>query len=130
MFQKTGRTALLLGAALQLLVLLPYAGQAHAQYRDGYRSGWDQGYQDRQREDWERRERERERERDRRDDAKAKRVVVGVVGAAVVAGVIAAAAKRERETRERADYCMNRYGNYDRRNDTYRGSDGYSHPCR
>jgi len=86
MFQKTGRTALLLGAALQLLVLLPYAGQAHAQYRDGYRSGWDQGYQVRQREDWER--------------------------------------------RERADYCMNRYGNYDRRNDTYRGSDGYSHPCR
>ncbi|RRU73308.1 hypothetical protein [Stenotrophomonas maltophilia] len=128
MFQKTGRTAVLLGAALQLLVLLPYAGQAHAQNRDGYRSGWDRGYQDRQRDDWE--HRERERERDRRDDAKAKRVVVGVVGAAVVAGVIAAAAKREREIRERTDYCMNRYGNYDRRSDTYRGSDGYSYPCR
>ncbi|WP_422346585.1 hypothetical protein [Stenotrophomonas sp. DR009] len=128
MFQKTGRTAVLLGAALQLLVLLPYAGQAHAQNRDGYRSDWDRGYQDRQRDDWERRE--RERERDRRDDAKAKRVVVGVVGAAVVAGVIAAAAKREREIRERVDYCMNRYGNYDRRSDTYRGSDGYSYPCR
>ncbi|HID8535889.1 TPA: hypothetical protein ACXIMI_000983 [Stenotrophomonas maltophilia] len=128
MFQKTGRTAVLLGAALQLLVLLPYAGQAHAQNRDGYRSGWDRGYQDRQRDDWE--HRERERERDRRDDAKAKRVVVGVVGAAMVAGVIAAAAKREREIRERADYCMNRYGNYDRRSDTYRGSDGYSYPCR
>ncbi|HEL2957907.1 hypothetical protein ACN9MD_09160 [Stenotrophomonas maltophilia] len=128
MFQKTGRAALLLGAALQVLVLLPYAGQAHAQNRDGYRSGWDRGYQDRQRDEWERRE--RERERDRRDDAKAKRVVVGVVGAAVVAGVIAAAAKREREVRERADYCMSRYGNYDRRSDTYRGSDGYSYPCR
>ncbi|WP_313437281.1 hypothetical protein [Stenotrophomonas sp.] len=132
MFQKTGRTALLLAAAVQLLVLMPYAGNAQAQHRDGYRSGWDQGYQDRQRDDWERRERERqrERERDRRDDAKAKGVVVGVVGAAVVAGVIAAAAKRERESRERADYCMNRYGNYDRRNDTYRGSDGYTYPCR
>ncbi len=130
MFQKTGRAALLLGAALQVLVLLPYAGQAHAQNRDGYRSAWDRGYQDRQRDEWERRERERERERDRRDDAKAKRVVVGVVGAAVVAGVIAAAAKREREVRERADYCMSRYGNYDRRSDTYRGSDGYSYPCR
>ena len=128
MFQKTGRTALLLGAALQLLVLIPYAGDAHAQDRDGYRSGWDRGYHDRQRDEWERRERERERER--RDDDKAKRVVVGVVGAAVVAGVIAAAAKRERETRERAVYCMNRYGNYDRRNDTYRGSDGYTYPCR
>lgn len=128
MFQKTGRAALLLGAALQVLVLLPYADQAHAQNRDGYRSGWDRGYQDRQRDEWERRE--RERERDRRDDAKAKRMVVGVVGAAVVAGVVAAAAKREREVRERADYCMSRYGNYDRRSDTYRGSDGYSYPCR
>jgi BA14K-like protein. len=56
--------------------------------------------------------------------------VVGVVGAAVVAGVIAAAAKRERETRERADYCMNRYGNYDRRTDSYRDRDGYTYPCR
>lgn len=128
MFQKTGRSALLLAAAVQMLVLLPYAGTAQAQHRDGYRSGWDRGYEDRQRDERERRE--RERERDRRDDAKAKGVVVGVVGAAVVAGVIAAAAKRERETRERVDYCMQRYGNYDRRNDTYRGSDGYSYPCR
>ncbi len=118
MVEKTGRSAWLLAAAVQFLVLLPYAGPA--QHRDGYRAGWDRGYEDRQ----------RERERDRRDDAKAKGVVVGVVGAAVVAGVIAAAAKRERENRERADYCMNRYGNYDRRNDTYRGSDGYSYPCR
>ncbi|HBS56833.1 MAG TPA: hypothetical protein DEA38_14050 [Stenotrophomonas sp.] len=128
MFQKTGRSALLLAAAVQMLVLLPYAGTAQAQHRDGYRSGWDRGYEDRQRDERERRE--RERERDRRDDAKARGVVVGVVGAAVVAGVIAAAAKRERENRERADYCMQRYGNYDRRNDTYRGSDGYSYPCR
>jgi len=128
MFQKTGRSAVLLAAALQMLVLLPYAGTAQAQHRDGYRSGWDRGYEDRHRDERERRE--RERERDRRDDARAKGVVVGVVGAAVVAGVIAAAAKRERENRERADYCMQRYGNYDRRNDTYRGSDGYSYPCR
>ena len=54
-------------------------------------------------------------------------MVVGVVGAALVAGVIAAAAKRERETRERADYCMNRYGNYDRRTDSYRDRDGYTY---
>ena len=57
-------------------------------------------------------------------------MVVGVVGAAVVAGGIAAAAKRERETRERADDCMNRYGNYDRRTDSYRDRDGYTYPCR
>lgn len=125
MFIRTGPVALLLGVVAQLLVLMPSAAQA--QSYDPYRSGWNQDSRDRRHDDWERRE--RERERDRRDDAKAK-VVVGVVGAAVVAGVIAAAAKRERETRERADYCMNRYGNYDRRTDSYRGRDGYTHPCR
>ncbi len=127
MFLKTGRTALILAVAAQL-VLMPYAGDAHAQRGDRYNPQWNQDYRERDREAWERRERERERER--RHDAKTAGVVVGVVGAAVVAGVIAAAAKRERETRERADYCMNRYGNYDRRNDTYRGSDGYTYPCR
>ncbi len=131
MFLKTGRTALILAVAAQL-VLMPYAGDAHAQRGDRYNPQWSQDYRDRERDAWERRERERnhERERERRHDAKTAGVVVGVVGAAVVAGVIAAAAKRERETRERADYCMNRYGNYDRRNDTYRSYDGYTYPCR
>ena len=129
MFLKTGRTVLLLVAAAQLLVLLPYSGDAHAQRGDRYNPQWNQDYRDRERDDWQRRERERERERERRHDAKAS-VVVGVVGAAVVAGVIAAAAKRERETRERADFCMNRYGNYDRRTDSYRDRDGYTYPCR
>lgn len=131
MFLKTGRTALILAVAAQL-VLMPYAGDAHAQRGDRYNPHWNQDYRDRERDAWERRERERthERERERRHDAKTAGVVVGVVGAAVVAGVIAAAAKRERETRERADYCTNRYGNYDRRNDTYRGADGYTYPCR
>ncbi|MGG6342328.1 hypothetical protein ACQ5SA_03660 [Stenotrophomonas indicatrix] len=130
MFLKTGKTALLLAAATQLLVLMPYSGDAHAQRGDRYNPQWNQDYRDRDRDrdDWQRRERERERER--RHDAKTTGVVVGVVGAAVVAGVIAAAAKRERETRERADYCMNRYGNYDRRTDSYRDRDGYTYPCR
>lgn len=128
MFLKTGRTALLLAAAAQLLVLMPYSGEAHAQRGDRYNPQWNQDYRDRDRDDWQRRERERERER--RHDAKTAGVVVGVVGAAVVAGVIAAAAKREQETRERADYCMNRYGNYDRRTDSYRDRDGYTYPCR
>ncbi|EZP45474.1 BA14K family protein precursor [Stenotrophomonas sp. RIT309] len=130
MFLKTGRTVLLLVAAAQLLVLLPYSGVAHAQRGDRYNPQWNQDYRDRERDDWQRRERERERESERRHDAKATGVVVGVVGAAVVAGVIAAAAKRERETRERADYCMNRYGNYDRRTDSDRDPDGYTYPCR
>lgn len=129
---KPGGTALLLAPAAQLMLLLPYSGDAHAQRGNRYNPQWDQDYRDRDRDAWERRERERERdrERERRHDAKTTGVVVGVVGAAVVAGVIAAAAKRERETRERADYCIRRYGNYDRRNDTYRGADGYTYPCR
>lgn len=129
MLFKTARMALLLGMAAQLLLMMPHAAQA--QSYDGNRAGWAQDARDRRHNDWDHRERERERERerDRRDNDKAK-VVVGVVGAAVVAGVIAAAAKRERETRERADYCMNRYGNYDRRTDSYRDRDGYSYPCR
>lgn len=130
MFLKTGRTALLLAAATQVLVLMPYSGDAHAQRSDRYNPQWNQDYRDRERDDGQRRERERDRERERRHDAKTAGVVVGVVGAAVVAGVIAAAAKRERETRERADYCMNRYGNYDRRTDSYRDRDGYTYPCR
>lgn len=130
MFLKTGRNALLLVAATQVLVLMPYSGDAHAQRSDRHNPQWNQDYRDRERDDWQRRERERERERERRHDAKTTGVVVGVVGAAVVAGVIAAAAKRERETRERADYCMNRYGNYDRRTDSYRDRDGYTYPCR
>ena len=130
MFLKTGRTVLPLVAAAQLLVLLPYSGDAHAQRGDRHNPQWNQDYRDRERDDWQRRERERDRERERRHDAKTAGVVVGVVGAAVVAGVIAAAAKRERETRERADYCMNRYGNYDRRTDSYRDRDGYTYPCR
>lgn len=134
MFMKPGRAALLLAAAANLLVLLPYSGDAHAQRGDRYSPQWNQDYRDRDRDAWERRERERERERDRererRHEARTTGVVVGVVGAAVVAGVIAAAAKRERETRERADYCIRRYGNYDRRNDTYRSADGYTYPCR
>ncbi|WP_329763525.1 hypothetical protein [Stenotrophomonas geniculata] len=132
MFLRTGKPALLLVAAAQLLVLMPYSSDAHAQRGDRYSPHWSQDYRDRERDAWERRERERdrERERERRHDAKATGVVVGVVGAAVVASVIAAAAKREREVRERADYCMNRYGNYDRRNDTYRSTDGYTYPCR
>ncbi|EKT4094855.1 hypothetical protein ACS0OQ_13985 [Stenotrophomonas riyadhensis] len=128
MFMKPGRAALLLAAAANLLVLLPYSGDAHAQRGDRYSPQWNQDYRDRDRDAWERRERERERER--RHEARTTGVVVGVVGAAVVAGVIAAAAKRERETRERADYCIRRYGNYDRRNDTYRSADGYTYPCR
>ncbi|MET3150222.1 hypothetical protein [Stenotrophomonas indicatrix] len=130
MFLKTGRTVLLLVAAAQLLVLLPYSGDAHAQRGDRHNPQWNQDYRDRERDDWQRRDRERDRERERRHDAKTAGVVVGVVGAAVVAGVIAAAAKRERETRERADYCMSRYGNYDRRTDSYRDRDGYTYPCR
>ncbi|WP_411851942.1 hypothetical protein ACLB90_05300 [Stenotrophomonas sp. LGBM10] len=125
MFFRTGRIALLCAVAAQMLVPLPYVGIAHAQ-PDDYRPGWNQHDRDDRRDD----RRRHERERDRRDDDKATGVVVGVVATAVVAGVIAAAAKRERETRERTDYCIQRYGNYDRRSDSYRAANGYTYPCR
>lgn len=129
MFLKAGRTALLLGAVSQLLILMPYAGVAHAQQNHHHRADWERDRDYRPHEDRYQRERERERERKRKDEAKATGIAVGVVGTAVLAGVIAAAAKREKEKRARADYCINRYGNYDRANDTYRAADGYTYRC-
>lgn len=144
MILKTGRMALLCASAL-LLMLMAYAGGVCAQGQDGYWERQRDEDEDARRaaaavvgvavtagviaeaakqDEWERRERGRRE----RDDAK--KVAAGAVGIAVVAGVIAASAKRERENRERADYCASRYGNYDRRNDTYRGSDGYTYNCR
>lgn len=85
---------------------------------------------DRDRRAWHRRE--RERERDRRDDARTEGVVAGVVGAAIMGGVIAAVAKdskKKKERRERRRYCIDRYGNYDERTDSYRARDGRFYPC-
>jgi hypothetical protein len=127
MFLKAGRFLVLLGAMAPFLLLAPYCGPAHAQ-------GWGDGHHGR----WEReRERDRaefhrrERERNRREEARNDRVVAGVVGTVLVAGIIAAAANRDKEERERgrADYCLGRYGNYDRATDTYRASNGYSYRC-
>lgn len=126
MFSKTtGRVTLWLGAMAQALVLLSPSAPAHAQRWDHARPDWQQNRWERQREEQHRRDRERQR----RDDATAAGVVVGVVGTVVLAGVIAAAAQRDKNERARADYCLNRYGNYDRASDTYRASDGYAYRC-
>ncbi|RIX83183.1 hypothetical protein [Acidovorax cavernicola] len=122
MFFEAGRMTLWLGAIAQVLAL-SYIGSAHAQRWDHQRTDWYMNNWERQREDHNRRERER------REDATAAGVVVGVVGTAVLAGVIAAAAKREKDERSRADYCLSRYGNYDRATDTYRARDGYAYRC-
>jgi hypothetical protein len=114
-----------LAALAQVVVLMPYSGDAHAQRWERDRPGW---HQDR----WERLRADhhgRERERERRDDAKAAGVVAGVVGTAVLVGVIAAAAKRENDQRQRIDYCMSRYGNYDPGTDIYRARNGYAYRC-
>lgn len=79
----------------------------------------------------ERREHAR-RERERREDAKKKGIVTGVVGAvigAAVIGAIAGGAKKNKEASQRRRYCLERYGNYDQRTDSYRASDGRFYPC-
>jgi len=83
---------------------------------------------DRDRRGW----RHRERERERRKDAKTDGIVAGVVGAAIVGGVIAAIGsdnRKKKERRERRRYCLDRYGNYDARTDSYRARDGRFYPC-
>lgn len=125
MMLKTGRIALWLGALAPLLMLMSHAGPAHAQRWDQPRPEWNQNRWERDREEADRRDRERRR----RDDAKATGLVVGVVGTAIVASIIAAAANKEKEQRARADYCVRRYGNYDRATDTYRATDGYTYRC-
>lgn len=122
---RSRRITLWLGAMAQALVFMPYAAPAHAQRWDHHRPDWHQNRWELQREEQQRRDQERQR----RDDAAAAGVVVGVVGTAVLAGVIAAAAQRDKNERARADYCLNRYGNYDRATDSYRASDGYAYRC-
>jgi hypothetical protein len=128
MISRSGRSLLLLGAAAQIAMLAPVASPAQAQRWDDRRGDrWDH---DRGRGDWNRRDWERKR----RKDAKTDGVVAGVVGTAVLAGVIAAVASssknknRDRDG-DRAQYCRDRYGNYDAGSDGYRASDGRIYRC-
>ncbi len=147
---RLGRTALALGAAAYLAAALPAAGLpagAQQERRGDWQDdgGWDRSGCDRRdgrdrircerdQARWER-EREdrwrREAERKRRDDARAKGVAAGVIGTALVGGLIVALASdgKKKKARERARYCIERYGNYDERSDTYRARDGNSYPC-
>jgi hypothetical protein len=83
----------------------------------------------------ERRDRHRREEEEKRKDAKAKGVVAGVVGTMIGAALIGAMVsnskkdKPDRRTEERRRYCLDRYGNYDVRTDSYRASDGRSYRC-
>lgn len=121
MVSKSGNMILLLGAVTQLSLLAPVAGPANAQGWGDHRGGWHDNRGGSVRHDWERR---------RRKDAKTDGVVAGVVGTAVVVGVIAAIANsKDKKARERADYCRDRYGNYDPGSDGYRASDGRTYQC-
>lgn len=133
MRSKSGSLLLTLGAMSFTVLAGPIAAPAEAKGWDRDRPCWSGG--DRRhcgpdRDRWERERRERERRR--RKDAKADGVVAGVVGAAVVGGIIAAAAssnKKNKEKRERRGYCIERYGNYDERTDSYRAADGAWYKC-
>jgi DNA-binding helix-hairpin-helix protein with protein kinase domain len=128
MVSKTGRSMLILGAFAQFAVVAPGMAPAAAQTWQDHRS-------DRSRSDW-----NRDRDRDRHDRRRERKdnLAVGIVGTAILAGVIAAAASKKRDRdrdrdenqyRDHAEYCRDRYGNYDPRYDTYRASDGRNYRC-
>lgn len=127
---RIGLTMMTLGAAAQLAILIPGAPPAAAQRYEDRHGRHDAGWNDDRRPGARDRYR-RERERRRRNDAKTDGVVAGVVGTALLAGIIAAATsgKKDRGDDDRARYCRDRYGNYDRESDGYRASDGRLYPC-
>ncbi len=143
MTSRTGRWLSITAAAALAFPIVPAATPAQAQNWGNASSCWSREGRDRDRceRDQQRRnreeaqrnraqERQRERERDRRNDAKTDGIVIGVVGAAVLAGVIAAATSGKRDSnRDRRNYCMERYGNYDERSDSYRARDGRWYRC-
>ncbi|MFC4254940.1 hypothetical protein GRI97_05850 [Altererythrobacter xixiisoli] len=145
MTSRTGRWLSITAAVTLAFPVAPIAAPAHAQSWGNASSCWSREGRDRERcerdqqrrnrEEAERnrsRDRDRNRERDRRNDAKTDGIVIGVVGAAVLAGVIAAATsgnRNDREKRDRRNYCMERYGNYDERSDSYRARDGRWYRC-
>lgn len=140
MFSLVGRWTMMAGAAASAFTLVPIAAPVHAQNwgapscrglegrervrceraREQHDSRWDD---DRSR---------NKRERERRKDAKADGVVAGVIGTVLIGGIIAAATsggKKKKADRNRRDYCMDRYGSYDERSDSYRASDGRWYRC-
>lgn len=139
MLSRTRRWMLTAGGVATGAVAVPIATPAQAQRWDDNRacqnlSGRDRARCERDRGNrgngWDR-DRDR-RERARRSDAKTDGIVAGVVGTAILAGVIAAVAdgnKKKNRGNDRRDYCMNRYGNYDERSDSYRASDGRWYRC-
>ena len=142
---KFGRSMLTIGMAAYLVGFVPVGGIAQAQYRDDRRSnippvwgqpncndrnGRDRAYCERERNRWA--EERRKQDRKRRDDKTATAVVAGVAGAVVVGSIAAAIAssnEKKKRARERREYCLDRYGNYDDRTDSYRAGDGRRYSC-
>lgn len=142
-----GRSVLTIGMAAYLVGVVPVGSPAQAQYRDNRRAdvssavpwgqpncnnqnGRDRMRCERERDRWA--EERRKQDRKRRDDKTATAVVAGVAGAVVIGSIAAAiASSNEKKKRERArrEYCLDRYGNYDDRTDSYRASDGRRYSC-
>jgi hypothetical protein len=141
MVSRIGRWALVSGTAMYMAAAVPVAAPAYAAgWAGGGQSCWGREGRDRARCErdaardngrWGDDRNRRDWERKRRNDAKTDGIVAGVVGTAVIAGIIAAASsdKKKRNERDRRDYCIDRYGNYDARTDSYRASDGSWYRC-
>jgi len=143
MVSLVGRWMLMVGAAASACTLVPVAAPAHAQ---SWGASSCRGLEGRERTrcerarqsndnrwDRDRNRGQRDRERERRKDAKADGVVAGVIGTVLIGGIIAAATsgkkKPKDDDRARREYCMDRYGSYDERSDSYRASDGRWYRC-
>lgn len=142
MASRTGRWLSITAAAALAFPMAPIATPAMAQGWNNAPSCWGLEGRDRarcenERTRWQnernRQDRDRKRERDRRKDAKTDGVVAGVIGTVLIGGIIAAAAsgnnKEKSRQRDRRSYCLDRYGNYDERTDSYRASDGRWYRC-
>lgn len=141
MVSLVGRWTLMVGAAASACAVFPIAAPAHAQNWGGSScrglEGRERSRCERARESehnrWDRDRNRHDRERERRKNAKADGIVAGVIGTVLIGGIIAAATsgkkKPKEDRRNRRDYCMDRYGSYDERSDSYRASDGRWYRC-
>ena len=143
MVSLVGRWTLMAGAVASVSTLVPVAAPVHAQGwgtpscrgLDGRERTRCERAREREQSRWERdrNQNQRDRERERRKDARVDGIVAGVVGTVLIGGIIAAATsggdKKKKEARDRRSYCMDRYGNYDERTDSYRASNGRWYRC-
>lgn len=73
---------------------------------------------------------DRQRREQRRKDRVRSAIVISTLGPQAAGGVVATSVvKKKRMERERRNYCLDRYGNYDQKTDSYRDDRGQWRRC-